>query len=1162
MRDAGAVKEKSTLSLGEYWLRDQAAAFAATLLGTHDPLSEPRSLACAKYLADSLDVVSVELLSDSTLRLLSTIDRACYDWYREDCVKELSTAWKLDSFSAGPIHLGALAAKAHRELLKRDKVGTGELNRILISHAVYLLRRPHLPALKILKWLHRAAPKAVPGMKTILQHLQHPDSTIGQRIEAALNGSRDNGSRDITKQTRDRLDYADDLHDAVLEAAGPQRRVVEPWLVRILTAYRSSMFCWPLLTEGAEQKPEDTEDEAAEGEQRHQPVRGLSLPISLFVSEDGESDFLPSPNPYGQKVSLDYILSHAEKKFCKGKPQFQPAEAELPARLGDFRIGFLPEWRRSFQIGLDVAKKLWASQNGRLNFVDPNAAKKKLYASLIVDVRAACDIVEAVFSVVPATGWKRLPTENRFFMLRGRSAEAYWVQCALSLLLPSGDVPMGVCTGKIEYNDNEFEMGNVRGISAKLEYANRAGFPRVVIAGDRRDYFGEEPVDEDEKGADDDTSSTIPSVVTAAEEDLEPLEDPDPVKAEVKAFLDGLYKDGSTKTLEVNFARTARAAADALQPSGWRRTSFLRTPDFQKKFLRTQRRLFITKAYNDQHLKRQLKSADIEFYEKKGGQWYQHEEEKLGALDKRLTSATGRTVIHVTRKSVRDAYPGLDVETALGKWAAWKDHRARNNFLEPGLGVATLRSAEGDTETRLWSALAEMLDAGESWWEQFQWADLPNAADLLGKLLCNQNADQRIGLGVAPDLLIVLDDAGFATRRTNRIFPTEFHHQFFDLLNPRHHLNHKRDYLDEALKRYDRTGRTLGTRIVVVLAEDEELAPAQVDVNLLPEDRALLDRLSIFRFGSSRHAAYAMANFDVEKRSLIDWKRFEQSVLRLRDAGLVAESRSDLFLTQKGRQAAGKPEIFEDPWCLALAHRHAALALCPILYPQGARIATNRDRQLEPQTVLDAAWHLRTAFDLVPWRFRNQWPTSDGLPHVRGAQAQLTFLRTAPDWDTVKKLRANPDTLYDSVELSRELLRSQAKVLDREPPSTVVGLAIETLGRLHKNKPPGRAKIDAHAAEICALVDAAITNLENETEHGQLTRVEKQRRRRHLLFRQVYALRMLDLPLDDSRVTRARVHRQCGGEDIGSGLPSKPRGRARGLGRLSDFLRLLAGSLD
>jgi hypothetical protein len=1119
-QDAADAAEKSTLTLGEYWLRDQAVAFAATLLGTHDPLSEPRPLACAKYLADNLDAVSVKLLSDSTLRLLATIDKAWHDWYSEARVKALTKPWKTDGSFGGSIPLGALAARAEAELRKRDKVAASELNRILISHTVYLLRRPHLSALKILKWLHRAAPRAVPGIEKILQNLQHLDYATGSWVEAALNGSRD-----TTKQTRDRLADADDLYGALLVAVGPQLRVVEPWLVRILTAYRSSMFCWPLLTEGTELESHGAEDKAAEQQQEQRPVRGLSLPIALFVFDDGKSDFQPRrPNPNGQKIWLKYILSRTEEKSLKSKPKFQRAEGELPARLGDFRIGFFPEWLRSFQVGLDVAKKLWASQNGRLKFVDREAAERKLAASLYVDLRAACDIVEAVLSTVPVTGWQRLPTEKRFFMLGGRSAEAYWLQCALSLLLPSSDVPMGVCTGKIEYHDSEFEMGNVRGISAKLEYANRAGFPRVVIAGDRRDYFGEEPVDEDEKGAGAAASSTTSSIPNEVAADLEPQDDPDPVTAEMKAFLERLHDDRATKTLEVNFARTARAAADALQPSGWRRTDFLRTPAFQKKFLRTQRRLFVTKAYNDQYLKRNLTRTETEFYEKKGGQWHEQEEKKLRALDKSLTSQTGRTVIHVTRADLRCAYPGLDVETALGKWAAWKDHQTRSNHLEPGLGVATLRSADGDRETRLWAALAQMLDADDYWWEEFQWADLPKAADLLGQLLCNQNADPSIGLSAAPDLLIVFDDAGLATRRTNRIFPTEFHHQFLDLIHPRHPSNLKPFYLDAALKRHDRIGRQLKTRIVVVLAEDKELESAQVNTDLLIEDRALLERLSIFRFGSSRHAAYAVSSFDVEQAVPLGWANFEQSVQRLLDAGLLSESRSDLFLTQKGRQAAGTPAVFEDPWRLALAHRHAALALCPILYPQGARIASNRDRQLEPQSVLEAEWHLQTAKDLVPWRFRNLWSTSDGLPDVRDAQAQLTFLRTAPDWDTVKKLRENSDTLYESVDLSRELLRSQAEVLDREPPSTVVGLAIETLGRLHKNKPPGRAKIDEHAAEICAMVDAAIANLKHETEDSRLTRSEWQRRMRHLLSRQLYALRMLDLPLDDPRLSGARLY--------------------------------------
>jgi hypothetical protein len=368
--------------------------------------------------------------------------------------------------------------------------------------------------------------------------------------------------------------------------------------------------------------------------------------------------------------------------------------------------------------------------------------------------------------------------------------------------------------------------------------------------------------------------------------------------------------------------------------------------------------------------------------------------------------------------------------------------------------------------------------------------------------------------------LFVFDDAGFATRRTNAIFPSEFHHQFIDLLNPRLRTNNKRDYLDEALKRHDRGASGLQTRIIVVLPEDSHSEAAPVDTPLATEERALLERLSIFRFGCNRHAGFAMANFEAEPTAQFSWKDYERTSHGLIEKGLLLANGPALFLTREGRRVLGQPDMYKDPWCLALAHRHAALALCPILYPKGARISTNRDRQLEPENVLEASWHLEQAFHLVPWRFQSYWRTNDDLPPVGNSQALLTYLRTSPDWDNVTRLRVNSATRQDSVELCKELLDEQKRVVGREPPSPVVGLAIETLGRVFKNEEQRQASIAPQTDDIGSMVDRAIENLKNEN----LTKSEWQRRLRHLFSKQIFALRMLGLPLTDSRVAGARTY--------------------------------------
>jgi len=263
-----------------------------------------------------------------------------------------------------------------------------------------------------------------------------------------------------------------------------------------------------------------------------------------------------------------------------------------------------------------------------------------------------------------------------------------------------------------------------------------------------------------------------------------------------------------------------------------------------------------------------------------------------------------------------------------------------------------------------------------------------------------------------------------------------------------------------------------------------------------------------------------MANFEASHEDRLDWPRYEKVLLELKRRNLLAVTRSTIYLTPKGRQLVGGGVLAGEPFRLAMAHRHAALSLCPILSPSGARISTNRDRQLEPESLLEANWHLKQAFDLVPWRFRNLWNTRDGLPSVPESQAQLTFLRTMPDWDTVKRLRVNSATRQDSIDLSRELLKSQKDILDHQPPSLVVGLTIETMGRVFRNEAQRESTIEEKVNEIVSLVDAAMNRLKNE----RLSPTEWRRRLRHLLSRQLFALRMLGLPLNDPVLVPARTY--------------------------------------
>lgn len=1099
---------RPAMTLAECWLLDQSVAFAATLLGTFDPFSEPRTFACARFLAENLAVNAVDILADSTLSLLSSISEEYHDYYTAERLK----AKKLHEYSSTPVFLGPLAGMARTELARREAIAASGLNRVLLSHSVYVIKRQGLSAAKFFKWLYRAAPAAVPGIKQILSSLQHPGSTIVEPVEEALAKSRDS-----SLHTRDRLEQIDALHRLVLEASGHQSRIVESWWTSICIAYRSSLFRWPLLTEG------DQYEEAPEYEDApHSTVRGLSLPISLFLVEDGASIWRPGPNQRGQKVWFKYKLSRSEERLRK-EPRFQIAREGLPAHISGFRLGLAEDWWQAFTIGMDAAKKLWLSRNGVLRLVDDEEAEQKLRASLNVDLRWACDIVESVFSSVSKASWSRLPPDKRYFTVAGRSAEAYWAQCVLTLLLRSDALPIGVCTGTLVYEDGEYVMGNVGGVAEKLMYANRAGFARVVIPTERRDSYGNSHTNENEQTCEqDDNSGPLPLRPSAEAEESTGtrLPKPDHSASELDVFLNWLEANGSRKTIDDYFASSAVEAADAMQQSGWRRTAFLRTPAFQREFSQTQVRLLDCNAFRKRRTLQSPSRVGIGSHTQLP--WINSETKTMERLDRFLLSRTGRAVKHIKRADVRPIVPETTVEEALGKWAAWKDHELlkQRGIGNPGqaLGLATLRITPGDNETQLWAALAEMLGADEAWWERFQWADLPQAADLLAQLLCNQHSDPQISQGFAPDLLIIFDDSGFSTRRTNPVFPSEFRHQFFDILNPRHPTNNKPDYLDAALKRHAGNLRDLQTRVIVV-DEETETNPVQEDVPLAAEESALLERLMVFRYGFSRHAGYSMAHFDAEKGGL-SWTIFEQLVQHLGERGLLSVSRNILYVSQMGRAALGSRAILGNPLRLARAHQHAAFAFCPILYPNGTGNSSNRDRQLEPENVLEANWHLRQAASLIPKRFRSRWLRKGGLPILANSQSLLDFLRISPDWDVVKRLRLSSITLKDSVDLALELMNSQRIISNRVVPAAVVGLAIETMGYEFRNDNLSEDSIDEKATEIVAMVDLAIENLKEE----KLTKSERQRRLRHLLSRQIFALRMLGLPLTDSRMAGARSY--------------------------------------
>src|SRR6202021_1803120 len=144
--------------LASHWLHDQSLAFASALLsGNPHSIATPLAETCTDLIQDKLfeDVLS---LSDTTLSLIASLGEADSDteYLRNEGLKSL--AERTDVVARARI----VAAK---EPQLRESVTTkkASLSRVLVSHAVYVLKQRHLSAGKFFKWLHRSASAATPG---------------------------------------------------------------------------------------------------------------------------------------------------------------------------------------------------------------------------------------------------------------------------------------------------------------------------------------------------------------------------------------------------------------------------------------------------------------------------------------------------------------------------------------------------------------------------------------------------------------------------------------------------------------------------------------------------------------------------------------------------------------------------------------------------------------------------------------------------------------------------------------------------------------------------------------------------------------------------------------------------------------------------------------
>ncbi len=1068
--------------LASYWLQDQSLSFAAALLsGNPNSIATAMAETCVDLIRDNL-FDNVFALSDTTLSLIASVGDAYDnpDYLRNEGLEGLAERSNV---------IGSARETARKELLLREST-TGakriSISRVFVSHAVCVLKQRHLSANKFFKWLQRSGGLATPGVETIVRNIRKDPGNLDQRLSKLLDDSRD-----TLKQTRDRIDQIDDLYEVVLKVANGDAEKIRSWWTRICLGYRNSLFCWPLM-----------EYRSPGGDER----RGISLPIPLFLFEDGESTHEKAKrNPFGQKTWFKWVTSRGAERL-EGDRRYQPPRGSMPAHMEDSRLGWDKDWGSALQIGMDVAKKLWDSQNGRLKYADEEQAQAKLTASLNVDLAPASQIVDSVYGRVPPEYLKAVPEEERYFRLEGGSAEAYWVQAVLGLLLPAREIPLGVVTGRIIYADGAYELGDVQGIKAKLEYAHRAGFPRIVVPGSPEDYS---KFDAEEEGlpahaddADKDSRVLLDDALQAEPETESELLTP---KEQVKLFLDVLKTQDTSKSIEINFCKNARTAADAMQPSGWRRATVLRLPQLQVTYGYNQRRLFCREIVRKGE---RLRREDRDWYFHGGNRWEEHDSQHMEGLDDNLLSETGRAIKFVKRSSFIGR--SGNAEATIGKWLAWKDNQVRTGdgigYKGPGLGILCLRTTEHDNEFRILAAIADLLDVDPDWWERFQWSPRNKAGEMLAELFNNQRADLSISASSAPDVVVIFDDGGLTQRRTNRIFPSDFNHQFLDLLNPRKDVPGAWDPLDNALKAQG-DGPIGPTRIIVVYG-DEVRTSSEVECEIDESDRSLLEKLAVFRFGCPKQAAYSMLNFGTIPSQRLTWVQAQAQLDQLIKRKLLRRNRNVIFLPSQIANILVGNRYEKDPD----AHLHAARALCPILQPSGHFIASNRDRQLEPEPVLEAAWHLHMALALTPRRFR---PKNDP---ASVAQVILTFLRPSPDWDTVKRLRVNPLTRRDSVELARELIATERAISGNPPHSSRIGLMVETLGRLYSNETPSATEREEQAQWVTDVVEQAISDI------PPTSQTDYRRQKRFLFSRQIYCLRILGIPLSDTRLAGARAY--------------------------------------
>ena len=701
-------------------------------------------------------------------------------------------------------------------------------------------------------------------------------------------------------------------------------------LIRLCKDMLNSLMCWPLLT---------INDSVA-----------ISVPV--FASLAGLNIDHPNYSQSTNRVFQKYL----DKVF------------EPKSQRNDDRNGFSNSqlcWDTAFHFsmvkGLSTAKHLWLSQNRRVD--NQQVMEKFANCSLEVDFTAAGKMVEK---------WMHEP-----FELQGRSAEAYWCQVALGLLLPARRPPLGVCTGTIEdpKGKHEYLIGDVEGLEHKLLYASQVGtLDKMVLPN---------------------TAKTKTAVSSA--------------------FMGDQNSAVRTDILETCLCFTLRDAADVLQASGWRRARFVSSPEARRQFTSLSHVLF------------ELNDASISLASPPP---LDHPLRQVWHQAEALLPLASSVNLSSDKSAVLFAPTARVSEANLGLWLSYADHRVRTgNFAEevsgkPGLGLLCIKTSESESDMRFWAHVFEELNASKAIWDEFQFGTLEQSAAALIKLFNNFSADPAISRQSAPDLFVIIDEAGSTQTWDKRIrFAGDYRGSLRYLLNTGEILRANRAHIVADGLRHRDEGREYifgKTRILVLYAES---APRTPEVAQSPDGRGVSNELavlSVFRSGFSVHAARMVLNeaSDFQQVPRKSWLEVHGLLTNLVTSGALTKARGEYCMRSRRQIDGGL--IYS-----AATHEAAGLSFAPTIATTHT-VTSNRRMELSAQAIREAKWHFQQMFALAS--------SEDERSAARKYIALIAFLSPREDWDTAQAFTYDKTTFgVEAQQLGTFLYNKEALQTDIPP---------------------------------------------------------------------------------------------------------------------------------